>query len=209
MHEKSAVRPVRNKYYGTTFRQILLGEKMAEENGIVIPGNATLSSQALSTWIDAIQRTSRGKHRANTSSKRTRSTAPAARTPTTSSRKRKTDGIAASAGPARQTSSTDTPLNIPYVDVISKRVGRALERQGLLVRDVENSLLTLASPEVSGFDDLLGHSITNKVRPASRPCVRRVCRQPGSCRPGNSGCGGARAKGLKAGRAGSTCRSGC
>ena len=49
------------------------------------------------------------------------------------------------------------------VDVISKRVGRALERQGLLVRDVENSFLTLASPEVSGFDDLLGHSITYRI----------------------------------------------
>ena len=49
------------------------------------------------------------------------------------------------------------------VHVISKRVGRALERQGLLVRDVENSFLTLASPEVSGFDDLLGHSITYRI----------------------------------------------
>ena len=49
------------------------------------------------------------------------------------------------------------------VYVISKRVGRALERQGLLVRDFENSFLTLASPEVSGFDDLLGHSITYRI----------------------------------------------
>ena len=47
------------------------------------------------------------------------------------------------------------------------------------------------------------------VRPASRPCVRGICRQPGSCRPGNSGCGGARAKGLKAGVAGSARRSRC
>ena len=46
---------------------------------------------------------------------------------------------------------------------ISKRVGGALERQGLLVRDVENSFLTLDPTEISGFDDLLGHSITYRI----------------------------------------------
>ena len=46
---------------------------------------------------------------------------------------------------------------------ISERVGRALERQGLLVRDVESSFLTLDPSEVSGFDDLLGHSITYRI----------------------------------------------
>ena len=46
---------------------------------------------------------------------------------------------------------------------ISERVGRTLERQGLLVRDFENSFLTLDSAEVSGFDDLLGHSITYRI----------------------------------------------
>ena len=46
------------------------------------------------------------------------------------------------------------------VRVISERVGRALERQGLLVRDLENSFLTFDSPDGAGFDDLLGHSIT-------------------------------------------------
>jgi hypothetical protein len=46
------------------------------------------------------------------------------------------------------------------VYVISKRVSGALERQGLLVRDFENSFLSLDSADVSGFDDLLGHSIT-------------------------------------------------
>ena len=49
------------------------------------------------------------------------------------------------------------------VHVISQRVGRALERQGLLVRDFESSFLTLDSAEVSGFDDLLGHSITYRI----------------------------------------------
>ena len=49
------------------------------------------------------------------------------------------------------------------VRVISERVGRALERQGLLVRDLENSFLTLDSPDDAGIDDLLGHSITYRV----------------------------------------------
>ena len=49
------------------------------------------------------------------------------------------------------------------VHVISKRVGRALEPQGLLVRDLENSFLSLDSADVSGFDDLLGHSITYRI----------------------------------------------
>ena len=46
---------------------------------------------------------------------------------------------------------------------ISERVGRALERQGLLVRDLENSFLALDAPDGSGFDDLLGHSITYRI----------------------------------------------
>jgi len=49
------------------------------------------------------------------------------------------------------------------VHLISQRVGRALERQGLLVRDVENRFLSLDSADASGFDDLLGHSITYRI----------------------------------------------
>ena len=49
------------------------------------------------------------------------------------------------------------------VHVISKRVGRTLERQGLLVRDFESSFLTLDPADVSDFDDLLGHSITYRI----------------------------------------------
>ena len=63
---------------------------------------------------------------------------------------------------------------------ISERVGRVLERQGLLVRDLENSFLSLDSADVSGFDDLLGHSITAlrwvRTRGAKRSPYRR-CRQ--------------------------------
>ncbi len=46
---------------------------------------------------------------------------------------------------------------------ISERVGRVLERQGLLVRDLENSFLMLESADVSDFDALLGHSITYRI----------------------------------------------
>ena len=68
------------------------------------------------------------------------------------------------------------------VHVISKRVGRTLERQGLLVRDFESSFLTLDSAEVSGFDDLLGHSITYRIAlgPLAKAAKRssyRHCRQ--------------------------------
>ena len=55
------------------------------------------------------------------------------------------------------------------IHLISKRVGRALERQGLLVRDVENSFLSLDSAEVSGFDDLSGHSITYHIALGPQP----------------------------------------
>ena len=37
------------------------------------------------------------------------------------------------------------------------RVGRHLERQGLLVRDIENSYLQLESIDESALDELIGH----------------------------------------------------
>ena len=49
------------------------------------------------------------------------------------------------------------------VRAISERVGRALERTGLLVRDLENAHLTVGPPDESGFEDLLGHSITYRI----------------------------------------------
>jgi hypothetical protein len=49
------------------------------------------------------------------------------------------------------------------VERIGERIGRALERAGLLVRDCENSYLSF-DPAASGpLDDLLGHSITYRV----------------------------------------------
>jgi ribosomal protein S27E len=49
------------------------------------------------------------------------------------------------------------------VQIISQRVGRYLERQGLLVRDIENSYLALESTDASTMDDLLGHSISYRI----------------------------------------------
>jgi len=49
------------------------------------------------------------------------------------------------------------------VERLAERIGRALERQGVLARDAENSYLEL-DPEAGGpMDDLLGHSITYRV----------------------------------------------
>lgn len=49
------------------------------------------------------------------------------------------------------------------VERIAARVGRALQRKGLLVRDCENSYLALDPAAGGAMDDLLGHSITYRV----------------------------------------------
>jgi hypothetical protein len=49
------------------------------------------------------------------------------------------------------------------VQTISQRIGKYLERVGLLVRDVENSYLQLEALDESAMDDLLGHSITYRI----------------------------------------------
>jgi hypothetical protein len=49
------------------------------------------------------------------------------------------------------------------LEKISRRVGRYLERAGLLVRDLENSYLTLESAATTAMDDLLGHSVTYRI----------------------------------------------
>jgi ribosomal protein S27E len=46
---------------------------------------------------------------------------------------------------------------------IAERIGRALERKGLLVRDCENAYLSLDPAAAGPMDDLLGHSITYRV----------------------------------------------
>ena len=49
------------------------------------------------------------------------------------------------------------------VGQISERVGRHLERRGLLVRDAENAYLEWDGEEASPLDDLVGHAITYRV----------------------------------------------
>ena len=49
------------------------------------------------------------------------------------------------------------------VQTIGQQVGAYLERQGLLVRDIENTYLELESTEASAMDDLLGHSISYRI----------------------------------------------
>jgi hypothetical protein len=48
------------------------------------------------------------------------------------------------------------------VEQIAGRIGRALERRGLLERDLENAWLA-ADTEAGPLDDLLGHSITYRI----------------------------------------------
>jgi hypothetical protein len=49
------------------------------------------------------------------------------------------------------------------VERLAERIGRALERQGLLARDAESSYLALDPAAGGPMDDLLGHSITYRV----------------------------------------------
>jgi len=49
------------------------------------------------------------------------------------------------------------------IHTISQRVGAYLEREGLLVRDIENTYLQLSAPDESAINDLLGHSITYRI----------------------------------------------
>jgi hypothetical protein len=48
------------------------------------------------------------------------------------------------------------------VEQIAARIGRALERRGLVERDLENAWLATAA-EAGPLDDLLGHSITYRI----------------------------------------------
>ena len=49
------------------------------------------------------------------------------------------------------------------VELLAERIGRALERQGVLVRDAESSFLAFDPATGGGMDDLIGHSITYRV----------------------------------------------
>jgi hypothetical protein len=74
------------------------------------------------------------------------------------------------------------------VERVAERVGRALERQGLLARDGESSHLEL-DPDAGGpMDDLLGHSITYRVAVGPRAGQKVFTLQTVPARAGESGC---------------------
>ena len=57
---------------------------------------------------------------------------------------------------------------MPLTHTIAHRVGRYLERQGLLERDVENSYLASDAVDDDPMTPLLGHSITYRIAVGSQ-----------------------------------------
>ena len=57
---------------------------------------------------------------------------------------------------------TSTELN-RLTQTLAKRIGRHLERQGLLERDMENSYLAGDDVEVGAMEQVLGSSITYRI----------------------------------------------
>lgn len=68
----------------------------------------------------------------------------------------------ARSGPECRPQSSAAELQA-LVERIAERIGRALERQGVLSRDAESSYLALEPDAGGAMDDLLGHSITYRV----------------------------------------------
>ena len=60
-------------------------------------------------------------------------------------------------------SSPTTQELTQLTQTIARRVGRYLERQGLLERDAENSYLTTDAVSEDPMNQLLGHSITYRI----------------------------------------------
>ena len=63
----------------------------------------------------------------------------------------------------RWVSSPTTQELTQLSQTIARRVGRYLERQGLLERDAENSYLTTDAVSEDPMNQLLGHSITYRI----------------------------------------------
>ena len=63
----------------------------------------------------------------------------------------------------RQIAPPSAPELEALVATLAERIGRSLEREGLLTRDCENSFLTFDPAAGGPMDDLLGHSITYRV----------------------------------------------
>src|SRR5271168_1709593 len=96
--------------------QMVFAEKLAQENGIVIPDEAKASLAAMSTWIDSNPAKRSGKTRRKRVNTPTKSIAPKSAVPKKRSRKRAASAVATAtpSTPARGNSGTDTQLRIPY-----------------------------------------------------------------------------------------------
>jgi hypothetical protein len=66
------------------------------------------------------------------------------------------------------------------VERIAERIGRALERDGLISRDCENAYLNFDPAEGAPLNDVIGHSITYRV--AVGPRTGRRARADGRSR---------------------------
>jgi hypothetical protein len=55
------------------------------------------------------------------------------------------------------------------VQQIAERIGRSLEKRGLVERDMENAWLTTEGPG-GPQDDLIGHSMTYRIAVGPRAC---------------------------------------
>ena len=120
--------------------QILFAEKLAQENGIVIPDEAKATSAAISTWINSNQVKKRGKSCRKRVNTPTQSIAPKSAVQRKRSRKRAANVVATAtpSTPARGNSGTDTPLRIPYGNKdAALRLGAAIEQAGGMPRGVD------------------------------------------------------------------------
>ena len=73
------------------------------------------------------------------------------------------------------------------IERISERVGRHLERQGLLVRDAENAYLEWDAEQASPLDDLVGHAITYRIAVGPNRGQKAFTLQTLSAREGDQG----------------------
>ena len=91
------------------------------------------------------------------------------------------------------------------VYTISERTGRYLERQGLVVRDLDNSYLALEPAGETGLEGVLGSSITYRIAVGPHEGRKAFCLQslPPGGQSGRDQCAGG-----ESGRLFAACRGG-
>ena len=73
------------------------------------------------------------------------------------------DGVYVDGGKFRWVKAPTSAELTQLAHAIAQRIGRFLERQGLLERDIENSYLAADAVEMGPMEQLLGHSITYRI----------------------------------------------